>query len=762
MIKKHISGFPRIGVGRELKKALEAYWKGVSSKGALEATCRMLKLRHWSIQENAGLSYVSTGDFSLYDHVLDITAMVGAVPERFRKISAEHGIDSYFTMARGDAAANIPPMEMTKWFNTNYHYIVPEIFPSFTPSLCSRKVVEDTREAIKAGYHPKPVLVGPVTWLSLAKTTEGYDRWEKLEEVVTVYCSILSELGELCKWIQLDEPVLCTDMAPQACEAFIPVYKRLNSAAGKASLLLATYFDTLDDNLDLALSSGCGGLHVDLVRGRGCLEQVLANFPSTMVFSAGIVDGRNIWKTDFEKALEVLVRVRQAAGEDRLMIASSCSLLHSPVDLEDETALDPELKNWMAFAVQKCEEVSLLGDILDCWDCSEALNENTEAMQARRNSSKVVNEDVRKRSALVDDHILHRGSAYPERSKAQSWLNLPLFPTTTIGSFPQTAEIRRQRRLFRKGETGIDDYELFLKEEIRRVIREQEGLELDVLVHGEVERNDMVEYFGQQMGGFCFTENGWVQSYGSRCVKPPIIYGDVTRSGSMTVQWITFAQSLTMKPVKGMLTGPVTILSWSFVRDDLDRSEVCRQIALALRDEVQDLEEAGVKIIQIDEAALSEGLPLKKKDRDAYLRWAVDAFRLTSSGVSDSTQIHTHMCYSKFNDIIGAIAAMDADVISIESSRSKMELLDAFRDFRYPNEIGPGVYDIHSPRVPSKEEMIELLKKALAYIPKNRLWVNPDCGLKTRGWPETTESLGNMVAAAKALREMHSHVCSGG
>ncbi len=759
MIKKHIAGFPRIGLRRELKKALEAYWKGNASWEELEATCKRLKLHHWGIQENAGLSYVATGDFSLYDHVLDTTAMLGAVPERFGGSTASANIDSYFRMARGDAAANVPAMEMTKWFNTNYHYIVPEIFPSFSPSLSSRRIVEDAREAIKAGFRPKPVLLGPVTWLSLAKATEGCNRWEKLEEVVAVYCTILSELGEFCAWIQMDEPVLCTDMEPQAIEAFIPVYKRLNSAAGKASLLLAAYFDSLDDNLDLALASGCGGLHVDLVRGRGCLEQVLDGFPSAMVLSAGIVDGRNIWRTDFEQALEVLVRVRQVVGEERLMIASSCSLLHSPVDLEEEKTLDPELKNWMAFAVQKCEEISLLGDILDCWDCSEALAENTEVIQSRRNSSRTVNEAVRKRCALVNDQMLNRNSAYPERSEAQSWLNLPLFPTTTIGSFPQTMEIRRQRRLHGKGELHTKEYVRFLESEIREIVKKQEELGLDVLVHGEVERNDMVEYFGQQMEGFCFTENGWVQSYGSRCVKPPVIYGDVTRSGPMTVEWSTFTQSLTKKPVKGMLTGPVTILSWSFVRDDLERSEVCRQIALALRDEVQELEGAGIKVIQIDEAAFSEGMPLKKKDRGRYFRWAVDAFRLASSGVADSTQIHTHMCYSEFNDIIGAIAAMDADVISIESSRSNMELLDAFRDFRYPNEIGPGVYDIHSPRIPAKEEIIELLEKALVYVPKERLWVNPDCGLKTRAWPETVASLRNMVAAAHVLREMHSYVC---
>ncbi len=756
MINKHIPGFPRIGVRRELKKALDAYWRGSSTRDALEATGRMLKLRHWSIQESAGMTFVATGDFSFYDHVLDVSAMLGALPERFGEATGGIGLDTYFRMARGDASLNIPAMEMTKWFDTNYHYIVPEITSSFKPSLSTLKIIEDTREALKAGYHPKPVLVGPVTWLSLAKAPDGYNRWEKLDGVIDVYCEVLSRLDGLCNWIQVDEPVLNTDMFPEAKEVFIDVYRRLNRASGDAGLLLATYFEALDENLDLALASGCRGLHADFVRGPHILDRILDQIPETMTLSAGIVDGRNIWRTDFRQALDVLAKIGKKLGKERFMIAANCSLMHVPVDLECEKSLDPELKSWMAFAVQKCEEVDVLAEILEGWDCCEAMDENREAMHSRRSSTRVTNPEVIERCALVTEKMKRRHAGYAERKKAQQWLGLPLFPTTTIGSFPQTPDIRRKRRQFLDGELSVKEYEVFLKDVIREVIEKQERLGLDVLVHGEPERNDMVEYFGQQMDGFCFTSNGWVQSYGSRCVKPPVIFGDVSRRKPMTVEWIEFAQSLTRKPVKGMLTGPVTMLCWSFVRDDIARPEVARQIALAVGDEVRDLEAAGIGIIQIDEAALSEGMPLKKKDRAIYLDWAVDAFRLASSGVSNATQIHTHMCYSEFNEIMDAIASMDADVISIEASRSRMELLEVFRDFSYPNEIGPGIYDIHSPRVPPKVEIEALLEKALCFISKERLWVNPDCGLKTRGWSETMASLENMVAAAIALRRSHS------
>ncbi|HBF33597.1 TPA: 5-methyltetrahydropteroyltriglutamate--homocysteine S-methyltransferase [Candidatus Sumerlaeota bacterium] len=754
-MQTHVLGFPRFGVNRELKKALEGYWIGAIPAQELIATCELLKKRHWQVQKDAGLSLVATGDFSLYDHMLDTTALLGAVPERFEQSASGIDLDLYFKMARGDAKNNVAAMEMTKWFNTNYHYIVPEFTPSLRLSLSSKTIIEDTKKAIELGYKPKPALVGPITYLSLAKDLDGANRWERLEEITAIYATVLSELGSLCEWIQIDEPILCADMSPEAQAGFAATYAALNKAAGKAKLLLTTYFERLDENLNLALASGCAGLHLDLVRGKDALEGVLERLPQTMTLSVGLVDGRNIWKTDLAQALETLRMVASRIGLDRLMVGSACSLLHAPVDLAYEKKLAPELKSWMAFAVQKCREITVLGDVLTGKGCAAELKENAIAMTSRRASPKTKREDVRKRSAGVTPQMLQRKSAYPVRKQAQAWLDLPLFPTTTIGSFPQTSEIRNARQQFRKGEMTAETYEDFLKNEIRKTIKIQEDLGLDVLVHGEAERNDMVEYFGQQLDGFCFTENGWVQSYGSRCVKPPVIYGDVARRIPMTVGWITYAQSLTKKPMKGMLTGPVTILCWSFVRDDMHRSEVCKQIGLAIRDEVVDLEKSGIRIIQIDEAALSEGMPIRQADAAAYLRWAVDAFRLTSSGVEDKTQIHSHMCYSEFNKIIRSIAEMDADVISIEASRSKMELLEAFQQFDYPNEIGPGVYDIHSPRVPSESEILRLLQNALLHITKERLWVNPDCGLKTRAWPETLASLTNMVAATQTLRKLH-------
>lgn len=750
---KHILGFPRIGARRELKKSLEAYWNGKSSLKELEATCRMLRKHNWAIQKHAGLSFVATGDFSLYDHVLDITAMIGAVPERFGHTEGVIDADTYFMMARGDSASNTPAMEMTKWFNTNYHFIVPEIDSFTVPRLACGKILEETREALSQGYQPKPSLVGPVTYLSLCKGVDGFDCWKLCEGITAVYAEIFSELGKICDWIQVDEPILCGDMSPSAREAFLPVYKKLVGAAGSAKLLMTTYFDDLDENLDIALTSGCAGIHVDLIRGRNQLDHILDQLPFDMVLSAGIVDGRNIWKTDFEKALSILYKIIDRVGADRLMVGSSCSLLHCPVDLDSEHSLDPELRNWMAFASQKCDEINLLGEVLNGKDCTGALEENARAIYSRKTSTRVIDKQVLQRCRQTGEGMIRRNSPYRNRKKAQSWLHLPLFPTTTIGSFPQTTEIRTRRKQFRNGEITAQEYNAFLKKTIENTVKKQEELGLDVLVHGEPERNDMVEYFAQQMNGFCFTSNGWVQSYGSRCIKPPIIFGDVSRPAPMTVKWITFAQSLTNRPMKGMLTGPVTMTCWSFIRDDMDRRDVCKQIALAIRDEVSDLETAGIRIIQIDEAAFSEGMPLKNRDRKAYLRWAVEAFRLATSVVDDSTQIHTHMCYSEFNDIIQSISEMDADVITIESSRSRMELLDAFRDFEYPSQIGPGVYDIHSPRVPTREEIYGLLKKALHFIPPERLWVNPDCGLKTRCWAEVNDSLRNMVDATISLRE---------
>lgn len=760
-MEKHIIGFPRIGAHRELKKALEAYWRGAASTADLLSVSQELKERHWRIQHEAGLSYVSTGDFSLYDHVLDTTAMLGAIPERFvtDSPSTSDALSTYFRMARGDASQNIPPMEMTKWFNTNYHYIVPELSASQQITLSSTTLVDDTRRAIACGYAPKPVLVGPITYLALAKGVDGYDCWQSLDTVLAVYKEVLTQLDPLCRWIQIDEPILCTEISGTAREAFSKAYTELNSAVNASGLLLTTYFDALDNNLDLALASGCAGLHVDITRGDVSLDDYIKKLPSTMALSIGLVDGRNVWKTDYEKVLSKVNGSLDVLPLERVLVGSSCSLLHSPVDLSNETKLDDELKSWLAFAVQKCQEVSDLEALLSertGTGRSEGiaiLEKNIAAINSRRLSRRVYSPQVQERISVIDRNMFVRQNPYEERKNAQNWLTLPLFPTTTIGSFPQTAEIRAKRSAFKKGALSEDNYKAFIKKEIQHVVEKQEMLGLDVLVHGEPERNDMVEYFGQQMNGFCFTSGGWVQSYGSRCVKPPIIYGDISRPDPMTVKWTTYAASLTQKPMKGMLTGPVTILCWSFVRDDMERAEVCRQLALAIRDEVKDLEDAGVKILQIDEAAFSEGMPIKLKDREEYLTWAVDCFRLSTSCVEDSTQIHSHMCYSEFNDIIDAIAAMDADVISIEASRSKMELMDAFKSFDYPNEIGPGIYDIHSPRVPSKKEMVQLLEDATAYIPKERLWVNPDCGLKTRDWPECLASLENMVAAAHELRK---------
>ena len=753
-MKTHVLGFPRMGIQRELKFALESYWKKNSQLDELQKVSRQLRLKHWQLQHNAGLSFVSTGDFSWYDHVLDTAVMLGAVPKRFRHLPPNDA-DTYFSMARGNQASNIPAMEMTKWFDTNYHYIVPEIDADYEPKWASTKLPDETREAKHAGFDAKPVLLGPITFLALSKGTDGFDPWKKLPQLISVYEQIIAKLAEECQWIQMDEPILCSDMTEAMRQYFKTTYDQLNQTAGKAKLLLTTYFDDLDDNLDIALGSHCAGLHLDLVRGGRNLDEILACFPDSMLLSAGMVEGRNIWRNDYATSWETLKKIKEKLGPERLMIGSSCSLLHCPVSLQTEEKLDKELKSWLSFSAEKCCEIVELARIVDEDNLGEAGLNNRFMIESRRQSTRVHHEAVQKRCSEITDGMKHRTSPYSVRKKAQGWLNLPLFPTTTIGSFPQTGEIRRFRTEYNKGIITERNYDDFIQWSIKDTIQKQEEIGLDVLVHGEPERNDMVKYFGDQLDGFCATQNGWVQSYGSRCVKPPIIYGDVSRPKPMTIQWICYAQSQTEKPVKGMLTGPVTILCWSFVRDDIDRSEVCQQIALAMRDEVGDLEKAGIHIIQIDEAALSEGCPIKAKNRADYFTWSVEAFRLTTSGVQDSTQIHSHMCYSEFNKMIRAIADMDADVISIESSRSKMELLEAFQDFEYPNEIGPGVYDIHSPRIPTKEEILDLLQKAVKSVPIERLWVNPDCGLKTRNWDEVIPSLTNMVEAAREMRKIY-------
>ncbi len=742
-------GFPRIGLRRELKKALESYWKGDGDAAALHASAKELRARHWRLQRDAGIDIIPSNDFSLYDHVLDTAVLLGAIPPRFSGIADPDRL--YFAMARGTDAA--PAMEMTKWFDTNYHFIVPELHEGQSFALDAGKPLAHYREAKALGIETRPVVVGPVTFLSLAKTRDdGLDPLDLLDAVLPVYAELFEKLAaEGAQWVQIDEPVLVLDLTDRQKAAFEKAYAVLAGAGPK--LLLATYFGDLRDNTRLAANLPVAGLHIDLVRARDQLDAVLAALPADKTLSVGVVDGRNIWRTDLEDAFALVGRVWDRIGPDRLEIAPSCSLLHSPVDLEAETALDDELKSWLAFARQKLDELAALTLAMQKGRTAAkpAFEASAAAIAAHKASPRIHRPEIGARAA--EAIALERASPFPtRRDRQRARLALPAYPTTTIGSFPQTREVREARAAFRKGTLDRAGYDAFLEAETEKAVRIQEELGLDVLVHGEFERNDMVEYFGEQLDGFAFTGNGWVQSYGSRCVKPPVIYGDVSRPAPMTVRWSAFAAALTDRPMKGMLTGPVTILQWSFVRVDQKRSETCRQIALAIRDEVLDLEKAGIGIIQIDEPALREGLPLRRADWDAYLRWAVDCFRISASGVADDTQIHTHMCYAEFNDIMPAIAEMDADVISIETSRSDMDLLEAFRDFHYPNEIGPGVWDIHSPRVPAQAEMEALMKKAAQGIPADQLWVNPDCGLKTRNWPEVEAALAHLVATAHALR----------
>jgi 5-methyltetrahydropteroyltriglutamate--homocysteine methyltransferase len=638
-------------------------------------------------------------------------------------------------------------MEMTKWFDTNYHYIVPELERDQSFQLSSQKPVVEFQEAKALGIDARPVLIGPVTFLLLAKTKgDAFDRLSLLDRLVPVYAEILSELARAgATWVQLDEPTLALDRSEAERAAFLRAYSQLSKRAGKAQLLVATYFAGLDDNVSTALALPVQGLHVDLVRAPQQLDKLLAAWPKGRVLSAGVIDGRNVWRADLGKQRDLLDRAAARVGREHLWVAPSCSLLHTPLDLDLETKLDPELKSWLAFAKQKLHEVVALakGD-------QAAMQASSNAAKSRRASQRINNAAVQRRAAAVTEKDRVRGEPFAARRKAQ--VDLPRYPTTTIGSFPQTAEIRAARRKLNDNQLTADDYERFIEAQIGKTIQLQEELGLDVLVHGEFERNDMVEYFGEQLAGFTFTEHGWVQSYGTRYVKPPIIFGDVSRPSAMTVRWSRYAQSLTKQPVKGMLTGPVTILQWSFVRDDQPRAETAKQLALAIRDEVVDLEAAGIRVIQIDEPALREGLPLRRAEWPGYLQWAVDAFRLATAAVRNGTQIHTHMCYSEFNDVLQVIERMDADVISIESARSGSELLQGFEQYKYPNEIGPGVYDIHSPRVPSQEEITGALKSMRRVLDDVQIWVNPDCGLKTRGWDETVAALKNMVAAAKAMR----------
>ena len=762
MIKTASLGFPRIGANRELKKAVESFWKKSSNEADLKKSAQEIRHNNWQLQQKSGIDFIPSNDFSFYDQVLDNIALFGAIPQRFVKsfkfnLGEVVGLDLLFAMARGAQRENVDvtAMEMTKWFDTNYHYLVAEFSKNQQFKISSSKIFDEFLEAKKAGIETRPVILGPVTFLLLGKSIDGSNKLELLDNLLSAYQELFKKLQEIgVKDVQIDEPFLVTDLTKEAVQAYIKAYPQLRKFAGSIKLHLATYFESLEDNSELAFDLQTDSVHVDLVRAPQQFEKVLNLVRENQTLSLGLVDGRNIWINNIENSIAIAKKAVAKLGKNRVIIAPSCQLLHVPVSLQSETVLDSEIKSWLSFATEKLLEIVAIAKAVNGEESSvqSLIDNNKKAVANRKISAKIHNQEVKKRVAKIDESLLNRENNYEQRKKIQKALNLPLLPTTTIGSFPQTKEVRKARADFKAGVISVNEYEKFIKEETARTVKFQEEIGIDVLVHGEFERNDMVEYFGEQLSGFCFTKNGWVQSYGSRCVKPPVIFGDVSRPKAMTVEWATYAQSLTSKIMKGMLTGPITILQWSFVRDDQPRKDTTMQIAFAIRDEVLDLEKAGIKIIQIDEAALREGLPIRQKNWSEYLKWAVDAFRITASVAQDRTQIHTHMCYSEFNDIISAIADMDADVISIETSRSQMELLNAFINFKYPNEIGPGVYDIHSPRVPSVDEMEQLLNKALKVLDPEQIWVNPDCGLKTRDWPETKSALRGMVEATKKIR----------
>jgi 5-methyltetrahydropteroyltriglutamate--homocysteine methyltransferase len=762
MIKTASLGFPRIGANRELKKAVESFWKKSSNEADLKKSAQEIRHNNWQLQQKSGIDFIPSNDFSFYDQVLDNIALFGAIPQRFVKsfkfnLGEVVGLDLLFAMARGAQRENVDvtAMEMTKWFDTNYHYLVAEFSKNQQFKISSSKIFDEFLEAKKAGIETRPVILGPITFLLLGKAIDGSNKLELLDNLLSAYQELFKKLQEIgVKDVQIDEPFLVTDLTKEAVQAYIKAYPQLRKFAGSIKLHLATYFESLEDNSELAFDLQTDSVHVDLVRAPQQFEKVLNLVRENQTLSLGLVDGRNIWINNIENSIAIAKKAVAKLGKNRVIIAPSCQLLHVPVSLQSETVLDLEIKSWLSFATEKLLEIVAIAKALNGEESSvqSLIDNNKKAVANRKISAKIHNQEVKKRVAKIDESLLNRENNYEQRKKIQKALNLPLLPTTTIGSFPQTKEVRKARADFKAGLISVGEYEKFIKEETARTVKFQEEIGIDVLVHGEFERNDMVEYFGEQLSGFCFTKNGWVQSYGSRCVKPPVIFGDVSRPKAMTVEWATYAQSLTSKIMKGMLTGPITILQWSFVRDDQPRKDTTMQIAFAIRDEVLDLEKAGIKIIQIDEAALREGLPIRQKNWSEYLKWAVDAFRITASVAQDRTQIHTHMCYSEFNDIISAIADMDADVISIETSRSQMELLNSFINFKYPNEIGPGVYDIHSPRVPSIDEMEQLLNKALKVLDPEQIWVNPDCGLKTRDWPETKSALRGMVEATKKIR----------
>lgn len=748
----HLAGYPRVGAKRELKFAVEAFWKGNQSESELRQVAADIRQQNWATQISAGADLLPVGDFSFYDHVLDTVCALGAIPARFGFDPADLSLNQYFQLARGNE--NQVAMEMTKWFDTNYHYIVPEWHRDTQFKAHAANLIAQINEAKATGHDIKPTLLGPISLLWLGKEKDaGHNRLELLPRLLPEYQKLLRELANAgVDWIQIDEPILAVDIDQEWVDAFAPTYQEL--AITGTRIIIGTYFASVAEYLDLLKALPVNGVHIDCVRAPEQLAEFANVWPQNKVLSVGVIDGRNVWRANLREIIELLAPVATQLGNN-LWIAPSCSLLHSPQDLDIEENLNPEIKNWLAFAAQKLQELGIIKQALAHGKdtVEKALAASDIAAAGRRTSHLIHNEKVATRIEQLRAHADQRHSPFAQRiEKQQAWMKLPLLPTTTIGSFPQTQEIRQARAAFKKGELSAADYEAAMKKNIAYCVAQQEQLDIDVLVHGEAERNDMVEYFGEQLNGYCFTQYGWVQSYGSRCVKPPIIYGDVSRPQAMTVAWSAYAQSLTKRPMKGMLTGPVTMMKWSFVRNDVPLSLVCKQIALALNDEVLDLEKAGIRVIQIDEPAIREALPLKRAQWDEYLAWACESFRLTSTDADDSTQIHTHMCYSEFNDILPAIASMDADVITIETSRSDMELLDAFVKFKYPNDIGPGVYDIHSPRVPTEAEVEHLLRKALNVINQRRLWVNPDCGLKTRGWAETHAALEVMVKVTKKLR----------
>ncbi|CAM3645501.1 MULTISPECIES: 5-methyltetrahydropteroyltriglutamate--homocysteine S-methyltransferase [Pseudoalteromonas] len=753
MARLHNLGFPRVGKKRELKFAVESYWAGNITQTQLLAQGETIREENWALQASAGVELLPVGDFAWYDHVLATSLLVGAIPERHRKACGSVDLDTLFRIGRGRAPTGCAcaASEMTKWFNTNYHYIVPELSCDQQFQLTWSELFEQVEQAQKLGHQAKAVLVGPVTYLYLAKCAgQEFDKLSLLEKLLPVYQQVLAKLAvQGVEWVQIDEPILTLELTQEYRDA---LKVSCSALAGQGvKLLLASYFDSVSDYYTDIASYPVEGVHFDCVTSDVDMLKLDSLLSSAQVLSLGVVDGRNIWRTDLETTYAKIKNIAAKRG-DNLWLAPSCSLLHTPVDLEQEQELDNELRAWLAFSKQKGQELALLKATLISHDIS-ALQSYCAPIKARLTSKSVNNLTVQQRVSALAVADGQRNSSFTQRiAKQRAALNLPLLPTTTIGSFAQTHTIRQARRDFKAGKLSTLQYQLQMAAEIRYAVKEQEALDLDVLVHGEAERNDMVEYFGELLEGFAFTQFGWVQSYGTRCVKPPVIWGDVSREKPMTIEWIHYAQSLTDKKMKGMLTGPVTLLFWSFIRDDLDKATIAKQIALALRDGVLDLQNAGIKIIQIDEPAFREGMPLKVSQWQAYLEWAAYAFRVSASGVKDETQIHTHMCYAEFNDIIAAIANMDADVITIETSRSNMELLDAFEGFAYPNDIGPGVYDIHTPNVPDIQWIKTLIHKAARKIPVERLWVNPDCGLKTRGWEETRQALDNMVKAAKELR----------